>query len=106
MRIVHWYPNFLGGGGVANAVLGLATAQAELGHDVTVASAEAKNAPLYEPMDVDGLQLVTFAERRRLQYGSLRLRLIDPRERAESSTASQMLWATASSSFQMSTKRT
>jgi len=81
MRIVHWYPNFLGGGGVANAVLGLATAQAELGHDVTVASAEAKNAPLYEPMDVDGLQLVTFAERRRLQRGRLRLRLIEPRDK-------------------------
>jgi glycosyltransferase involved in cell wall biosynthesis len=82
MRILHWYPNFLGGGGVANAVLGLATAQADLGHDVTVVAAEAKNAPLYEPMDVAGLQLVTFRERRRLQSGGLRLRLIEPADKA------------------------
>ena len=82
MRIVHWYPNFLGGGGVANAVLGLATAQAELGHDVIVVAAEPRNAPLYEPMDVEGLRLVTFRERRRLQVGGLRFRLIDAGERA------------------------
>jgi glycosyltransferase involved in cell wall biosynthesis len=82
MRVVHWYPNFLGGGGVANAVLGLATAQAELGDDVTVVAAEARNAPLYEPMDAAGLQLVTFAERRRIERGGLRLRLIGREERA------------------------
>jgi glycosyltransferase involved in cell wall biosynthesis len=82
MRIVHWYPNFLGGGGVANAVLGLATAQAELGHDVTVVAAEPRKAPLYEPMNVDGLQLVTFAERRRLERGGLRLRLIEPLDKS------------------------
>jgi glycosyltransferase involved in cell wall biosynthesis len=81
MRIVHWYPNFLGGGGVANAVLGLATAQAELGHDVTVVAAEPRNAPLYEPMDVAGLDLVTFRERRRLHAGGLRFRLIGATER-------------------------
>jgi len=77
MRILHWYPNFLGGGGVANAVLGLAAAQAELGHDVTVAAAEPANAPLYEPMDAEGVQLTTFRERRRLQRAGLRLRLIE-----------------------------
>jgi len=77
MRIVHWYPNFLGGGGVANAVLGLATAQAEFGHDVIVVAAEPQNAPLYERMDADGLQLVTFRERRRVQRAGLRLRLIE-----------------------------
>jgi glycosyltransferase involved in cell wall biosynthesis len=81
MRILHWYPNFLGGGGVANAVLGLATAQAELGHDVTVAAAVAKNAPLYEPMDIESLKLATFRERRRLQSGGLRLRLIERADR-------------------------
>jgi glycosyltransferase involved in cell wall biosynthesis len=77
MRILHWYPNFLGGGGVANAVLGLAIAQAELGHDVTVAAAEPANAPLYEPMDAEGVQLTTFRERRRVQRAGLRLRLIE-----------------------------
>lgn len=81
MRIVHWYPNFLGGGGVANAVLGLATAQAELGHDVQVVAAEPRNAPLYEPMDVDGVQLTTFRERRRVQRAGLRLRLLEPADK-------------------------
>jgi glycosyltransferase involved in cell wall biosynthesis len=81
MRIVHWYPNFLGGGGVANAVLGLAAAQADLGHDVQVVAAEPTNAPLYEPMDADGVQLATFRERRRLQRAGLRLRLIEPADR-------------------------
>ena len=81
MRIVHWYPNFLGGGGVANAVLGLATAQSELGHDVTVVAAEAANAPLYEPMETEGVQLTTFCERRRVQRAGLRLRLIEPADK-------------------------
>src|SRR2546423_8303 len=27
MRVVHWYPNFLAGGGVANSVLALAVAR-------------------------------------------------------------------------------
>jgi glycosyltransferase involved in cell wall biosynthesis len=38
VRIVHWFPNFLAGGGVANAVLGLANAQAAAGADVSIAS--------------------------------------------------------------------
>ena len=51
MRILHWYPNFLGGGGVANAVLGLAIARAERGAEVAIASAEAEGEPLYQAMD-------------------------------------------------------
>lgn len=30
MRVVHWCPNFLAGGGVANSVLALADAQAAI----------------------------------------------------------------------------
>ena len=48
MRVLHWYPNFLGGGGVANAVLGLALAQAECGAEVAITSAEPEAEPLYQ----------------------------------------------------------
>lgn len=50
MRILHWYQNFLGGGGVANAVLGLANAQSRLGHTVLLATMETQQRPLYEPL--------------------------------------------------------
>ncbi len=50
MRILHWYQNFLGGGGVANAVLGLANGQSRLGHDVLLATMEMHQSPLYEPL--------------------------------------------------------
>jgi glycosyltransferase involved in cell wall biosynthesis len=36
MRVLHWYPNFLAGGGVASALLGLARAQARIGAEVLV----------------------------------------------------------------------
>jgi glycosyltransferase involved in cell wall biosynthesis len=51
MRVLHWYPNFLGGGGVANAVLGLAVGEARLGADVGIAAVKVSGPPLYEPMD-------------------------------------------------------
>ena len=47
MRILHWYPNFLGGGATANAVLGLAKAEARLGAKVSIATADAVRPPLY-----------------------------------------------------------
>jgi hypothetical protein len=47
MRILHWYPNFLGGGATANAALGLAKAEARLGAKVSIAAAEALKASLY-----------------------------------------------------------
>lgn len=57
MRILHWYPNFLGGGGVAGAVLGLALAQARAGGSVRIASADEGGAPLYGGA-LDGDELV------------------------------------------------
>lgn len=47
MRILHWYPNFLGGGATAHAVLGLAKAEACLGARVSIVTADALKAPLY-----------------------------------------------------------
>jgi glycosyltransferase involved in cell wall biosynthesis len=47
MRVVHWYPNFLGGGATANAALGLANAEANLGAEVSIAAADTLNPPLY-----------------------------------------------------------
>jgi glycosyltransferase involved in cell wall biosynthesis len=47
MRIVHWYPNFLGGGGVATAVAGLALAQRDAGAEVRIAAADEGAVPLY-----------------------------------------------------------
>lgn len=48
-RVVHWHPNFLAGGGVANCVLALANAQGAAGADVTIVS-ELHENPLYGPM--------------------------------------------------------
>lgn len=73
MRILHWYPNFLGGGGVANAVLGLAQAQAELGAEIAIASAEAEGTPLYQAMDqaLGRVRLFRWHPRWRVRAGRL-----------------------------------
>jgi glycosyltransferase involved in cell wall biosynthesis len=53
MRILHWYPNFLGGGGVSNAVRGLMAAQARLGDEPLLAAVELPGHPLYESVEED-----------------------------------------------------
>jgi glycosyltransferase involved in cell wall biosynthesis len=58
MRILHWYPYFLRGGGVANAVRGLATAQAQLGCEVAIAAIVPSAPPLYEKMEADGVTII------------------------------------------------
>jgi glycosyltransferase involved in cell wall biosynthesis len=59
VRVLHWYPNFLGGGGVANCVFNLASAQAELGAEVAVASAKTNSTPLYGPLnEIPGVTLL------------------------------------------------
>lgn len=50
MRILHWYPNFLGGGAVTNAVLGLVNAQARAGVEISIATGEASGNALYGPV--------------------------------------------------------
>src|SRR5262245_7038844 len=47
MRIIHWYSRFLAGGAIAETVLGLANAQALLGHQVLVVSRKHENNPAY-----------------------------------------------------------
>jgi glycosyltransferase involved in cell wall biosynthesis len=80
MRILHWYPNFLGGGGVSNAVLGLAKAQADLGVDVAIASAEPEGQPLYQRMQApDGVRLFSWKPKWKVRAGSLILQGI-PKE--------------------------
>lgn len=54
MRILHWYSNCLSGGGVANAVLGLAESQVRLGTEVVVAAAKPSGPPLYGPLEIGG----------------------------------------------------
>lgn len=73
MRVLHWYPNFLGGGGVANAVLGLALAQAEAGADVAIASIEADGEPLYQAMDqaLGEIRLIQWCPDWRIRVGRL-----------------------------------
>ena len=59
MRIVHWYPSFLRGGGVANAVVRLANAQALLGLEPVIVAAEAPSAALYGAPEIGaGVELV------------------------------------------------
>ncbi|HBP87005.1 MAG TPA: glycosyltransferase [Nitrospirales bacterium] len=57
MKILHWYPNLLRGGAVANGVLGLSHSQAKLGADVVIATASTTTEPLYysieRPKDVE-----------------------------------------------------
>jgi glycosyltransferase involved in cell wall biosynthesis len=59
MRVLHWYANFFGGGGVANAVLGLARHQAALGAEVAIGAAAPDGPPLYEPLAADkGVKII------------------------------------------------
>lgn len=82
-RILHWYPNFLHGGAVANAVLGLAAAQAQRGGSVTIATAASSQAPLYEAMDAGaGVDLVAWQPARTLQVAGQYVRVARPRELA------------------------
>ena len=45
VRILHWYPNFFTGGGVANVVRALAAAQSRIGAEVAIMAA-AHRAPV------------------------------------------------------------
>jgi glycosyltransferase involved in cell wall biosynthesis len=73
MRIVHWYPNLLAGGGVANSVLALAGAQAAAGADTWIASL-AHDEPIYGPLrPADGVHISTWSGGRTLRLGGLRL---------------------------------
>ena len=83
MRVVHWYPNFLAGGGVANSVLALADAQAAAGADVWIVSL-AHEEPLYGPLrPAGGVQVATWGTGRALGLSGLRLHGLTPRSARE-----------------------
>lgn len=72
MRIVHWYPGFLEGGAVSNAVAALAAAQAELGEDVAIAAAATSSAPLLGPVELDtSVRLCTWKPSWTVEAGGL-----------------------------------
>ena len=75
MKVLHWYPNFLSGGGVANAVLGLAEAQAGLGAGVAIAAAKPEGIALYQPMEPsEKVRLICWRPQWVLSLGGFRLR--------------------------------
>ena len=76
MRVLHWNPNFLGGGGVANAVLGLALSEARLGAEVGVAAVKPSGPPLYEAMNGSGLTLLEWEPGYTLRSGGVYARWI------------------------------
>ncbi len=75
MRVIHWYPNFLGGGGVSNAVVALATAQGAAGSDVWIAT-RADDHPLYGPLPTTGMRVLEWSGRCRVGRGRVRLHLL------------------------------
>jgi glycosyltransferase involved in cell wall biosynthesis len=85
MKILHWYANFLHGGAVANAVLGLAAAQSRHGAGVVVAAAARScRQPLYEPMvPPDGVELVEWHPTRTLEIAGQPVRLASRSEIAK-----------------------
>ncbi|TLM80137.1 MAG: glycosyltransferase [Actinobacteria bacterium] len=73
MKVLHWYPNLLGGGGVAGAVVGLAAAQARAGAEVHLACYEGEERSLYGDRIPEGAVLHRIAYARRLHLGGNRL---------------------------------
>ena len=76
VRVLHWFPNFSAGGGVANAVFGLASAQAEAGADVIVASLP-NDRPVYGLFESDGGLKVVHWTGRTVGRGAMRLHVPD-----------------------------
>ncbi len=73
MRVLHWYPSFQRGGGVANIVLHLADAQAELGMEPMIASAEAVG--MYgTPTPGAGVELIAWRPTWQIGHGGIVLR--------------------------------
>jgi glycosyltransferase involved in cell wall biosynthesis len=72
LRVVHWFPNFLAGGGVANSVFALGSAQSSLGADVHVVSLE-HESPIYGPMETRPGMHVEAWNGRSMGLGGLRL---------------------------------
>jgi glycosyltransferase involved in cell wall biosynthesis len=78
MRIIHWYPNYLAGGAIAETILHLANGQAHLGHHVLVASQDFVGDPSYNPQIRESLQtdLHVWQPTMTLKLGNLPARLV------------------------------
>lgn len=83
MRIIHWYPNFLGGGGVAGAVAGLALAQVRSGADIRIVAADEDAEPLYGGIAEADELTVSWRPTWRRRLGPLVLRGVSRSLRAE-----------------------
>lgn len=73
MRIIHWFPGFLDGGAITNTIIGLANAQADLGHEVLVVSAlnrvkDSRSSSIKEKMKC---KLLVWKPFRRIYFKSL-----------------------------------
>ena len=78
MRVLHWYPGFLHGGAVANAVRGLALAQSQLGVSVAIAASIYKNQPLYYPLtDLGSVKLLEWDPLFTIRYKKILLRILN-----------------------------
>src|SRR5437667_7061865 len=79
MRVLHWYPNYLRGGGVANAVAGLIKGQTRVGLKVAVAAVEWKGPALYGSMVeclAPNVDLIRWQPRWTLKWGTIVLRAL------------------------------
>jgi glycosyltransferase involved in cell wall biosynthesis len=84
MTILHWYPNFLHGGGTANAVQGLAAAQSRQCSGVVIATATPSVGPLYETFDASiKVEVLTWLPSRTVRIGGQYVRLMRRREVAK-----------------------
>ena len=73
MRIVHWFPNFLAGGGVSNSVVALAEAQSAEGAEVGIVSLPSDRS-IYGSLDSnEALSIEIWRSRASLPLGALRL---------------------------------
>ncbi len=81
LKILHWYPNFLHGGAVAYAILGLAIAQARLGARVVIAAAGSARRHLanFQP-DLAGVELVKWHPAGEIVLARHLVRLSGPQE--------------------------
>ncbi len=75
MRVLHWFPNYFHGGGVSNAVTGLAHAQADQGDEVAIAGVLDRKLPLYgEQPKHPGVELLRWRPAASLRVAGLTLR--------------------------------
>lgn len=80
MRVLHWYPGFMRGGAVANAVRGLALAQSQLGASVAIAVSKSAGQPLYYPLtDHGSVRILEWDPLFTFRYKKILLRVLNKR---------------------------